>query len=96
MVKPLAVRVGLRDIGENLRHWRKLLKLSQKDLAVRADVSVPTVQRLESGAGASLENLLKVTQALGPLTDVVEATNPWTNSRGQPLASAELEGRSRR
>jgi transcriptional regulator with XRE-family HTH domain len=96
MVKPLAVRAGLRDIGENLRYWRKLLKLSQKELARRADVSVPTVQRLESGAGASVENLLKIAQALGTLPDVVEATNPWTNSRGQLLAAAELEGRNRR
>lgn len=96
MVAPLTIRTGKKQVGENLRYWRRLLHLSQEQLATRADVSEATLSRLESGQGASLENLLKVARALGVLDGLVESTNPWSNERGQLLAGAEIDRRSSR
>lgn len=92
--QPIGVRSAMTQIGENLRHWRRLLHLSRREMARRADVSESTLTRLESGQGASLDNLLKVARALGVLGEVTESTSPWASERGQLLAGAELDRRS--
>ena len=37
--------------SEQLRSARALVKMEQKDLAVRTDISVPTIRRLEGSTG---------------------------------------------
>lgn len=53
-----------RFIGARVRQARLNMNMSQKELASRADISVPTVTRLESGKGSSLETLIKSLRVL--------------------------------
>ena len=64
----------LHAFGEHLRALRKLRGLSQQALADEADISWPTVQRVEAGSqSATLEVLAALAQALGlPLKELVD------------------------
>jgi len=55
----------LQELGSGLRARRIRAELTQEELARRADVSLGTLQHLESGAGANLTSLVKVVRALG-------------------------------
>ena len=56
----------LHAFGEHLRALRKQRGLSQQALADEADISWPTVQRVEAGnQSATLEVLAALAQALG-------------------------------
>ena len=56
----------LHAFGEHLRVLRKQRGLSQQALADEADISWPTVQRVETGSqSATLEVLAALAQALG-------------------------------
>ena len=68
----------LHAFGEHLRALRKQRGLSQQALADEADISWPTVQRVEAGSqSATLEVLAALAQALGvslkELVDLPEA-----------------------
>ena len=68
----------LHVFGEHLRALRKQRGLSQQALADEADISWPTVQRVEAGSqSATLEVLAALAQALGvslkELVDLPEA-----------------------
>ena len=70
--------VLLHAFGEHLRALRKQRGLSQQALADEADISWPTVQRVEAGRqSATLEVLAALAQALGvslpELVDVPQA-----------------------
>ena len=55
----------LHEFGEHLRALRKQRGLSQQALADEADISWPTVQRVEAGSqSATLEVLAALAQAL--------------------------------
>ncbi len=56
-------------IGQRLKEHRLAQNVSQRELARRAGVSVPTVKRLEAGGRGSIEHLLLVAWTLG-LEDV--------------------------
>lgn len=64
----------LHAFGEHLRALRKQRGLSQQALADEADLSWPTVQRVEAGRqSATLEVLAALAQALGiPLLELVD------------------------
>ena len=51
-------------IGQQIRRARLDINITQNELAQRADISVPTIGRLESGNGSSLETLIKVLTVL--------------------------------
>ncbi len=98
MPKPLPpkVRRGQQHIGEHLGVWRRLQRLTASEVADRADVSVSTLARIESGQGASLENLLRVARALGVLDRVVGAFDPYETDVGRMRADEALPTRVRR
>ena len=64
----------LHAFGEHLRALRKQRGLSQQALADEADISWPTVQRVEAGSqSATLEVLAALAQALKiSLTELVD------------------------
>ena len=66
---------GIMAFGLHLRRLRLARKLTQYALADYADISRPTVQRIEKGeTAASLEVLLALAQALKmPLRELVDA-----------------------
>lgn len=92
---PVTVTRGLRDLGGHLRHWRQLNGLTQALLAERADVSVPTVRAIETGAAVSTENLARVLRVLGVLDSVVAAADPLSTDVGRLRADERLPQRVR-
>lgn len=56
----------LKDLGARLRAARLRRRMTQAALAARADVSLPTLRKLEQGEGSSsLATLLHVLEVLG-------------------------------
>lgn len=54
-----------RGIGQEVRDARRAFGWSQTELATRAQVSRPTIARVETGANISTGTLEKVAKALG-------------------------------
>ena len=54
-----------RSIGKRLRDHRLAMNQSQRTVAARAGVSVPTIKRLEATGRGSIEHLLLVAWTLG-------------------------------
>jgi transcriptional regulator with XRE-family HTH domain len=92
---PAPVASGQRRIGEQLETWRKLRQLTVAQVAERAGISRYTVMRLENGEGASMENLLRVTRALGVLDLLVAALDPYSTDLGRLRAQESLPKRVR-
>ena len=92
---PAAVQRSLRQVGEHLRTWRKLRGLTAAEVADRAGLAVTTVQRLENGKGATLENVLRVARALGVMDALATALDPYTTDLGRLRADEALPERVR-
>lgn len=61
----------LTALGARLSLARKRRRMTQRTLASRAGVSVPTLRKLEQGhAGVSLATVLRVLQVLGLAMDI--------------------------
>lgn len=54
-----------RHLGERARAARVAARLTQAELADRANVSVGALKNLESGSGSSTSTLVKVLRAVG-------------------------------
>jgi transcriptional regulator with XRE-family HTH domain len=61
--------------GQEVRRLRNRLRLTQEDLASRANISKSSVQSLERGGGSSLSTLIRVARALGR-TDWLNSFTP--------------------
>ena len=56
---------SLNFIGKNLKKWRKALGLSQEQLAIKSNLSQPTITQMEnSQRGFLRDSLTKTTKAL--------------------------------
>ena len=53
------------QFGRNVRHVRRSSRLTQSQLAARANVSLSALKNLESGHGSSLSSVIRVARALG-------------------------------
>lgn len=53
------------ELGERVRLARKRMRLTQAQLAERANISLSAERALESGAGSTLASFIKVLRALG-------------------------------
>lgn len=58
-----------RGIVERERQCRKVMHISQKDLATRSGVSYASIRRFENSGDISLSSLLKIANALDCLGD---------------------------
>ena len=97
-VKPLppAIRRANRQLGEDVKTWRKLRSLTQTQLADRAGISRGVLSRLENGAeGVSLESFLRVLRALGVLESLTHALDPYESDVGRLRSSEKLPKRIR-
>lgn len=93
---PLPVRRALREVGTNIQAWRKLRGLTQSQLADRAAVARTTLIRLEQDNGnVSLENTLRVLNALGILENLPRAVDPYETDLGRLRADEQLPDRVR-
>lgn len=81
-------------VGDHLRQWRILLGLSQELVAERANISLPTLRRVERGdTGVRLGSFLAVTEVLNLTGRITEATDPLGTDLGR--LRAHLLGRKR-
>jgi transcriptional regulator with XRE-family HTH domain len=97
-VKPLppAIRRANRQLGEDVKTWRKLRSLTQTQLADRAGISRGVLSRLENGGeGVSLESFLRVLRALGVLEILTRALDPYESDVGRLRSGEELPKRIR-
>jgi transcriptional regulator with XRE-family HTH domain len=84
------------DIGEHLRTWRKLQRLTIAQVAERAGVARATVSRLEHGDTAvGFEVVLNVARALGVLDQLVRSVDPYETDLGRARADEALPQRVR-
>ena len=91
--KPIALRKGLTDVGAGLSEWRRLLGLTVTELSLRSEVSASTITRIETGEGASLENVLRIANAMGVLNRAVQGFDPWEDDRGRQLIANHIPKR---
>lgn len=92
---PVAVVHAQRRMGEDLATWRRLRRLTAAQVADRAGISRYTVMRLESGEGATMENLLRVARALGVLDSLTTALDPYRTDVGRMRSEEALPERVR-
>ncbi|MGH2873841.1 MAG: helix-turn-helix transcriptional regulator [Solirubrobacteraceae bacterium] len=92
---PLPVQRSLRTLGDHASAWRKLRGLTQPQLAERAGISPQTVRNLEKGRSVSVENLLRISRALGLLDQLAEAIDPLNSDLGRLRADERLPQRVR-
>ncbi len=93
---PAPVRRALADVADDVRSWRKLRGLTQKQLVERAGVTHTTLRRLEHGqGGVSLENFLRILRALGVVDSVHRALDPYESDIGRLRADELLPQRVR-
>jgi transcriptional regulator with XRE-family HTH domain len=59
-------------IGEACKLLRKSNNLSREDLAEMLDVSSTTIQNIENGKNATLDNILKVANHFGLLQSIIK------------------------
>lgn len=53
-----------QEIGKLIKYYRKAQKLSQKDLAEKAQLSQPAVSNIEKGIGGTLGTIEAIMRAL--------------------------------
>lgn len=92
---PAPVRRALAELGEDFASWRRLRELTIAQVAERADVTRGTVSRLENGAGATLENTLRIARALGLLDELAGAVDPYASDVGRLRSEQALPQRVR-
>jgi len=93
---PLSVRRAQRSLADSIATWRKLRGLTQAHLAERADVSRGVVRRIEAAdGGVSVENLLRISRALGIQDLLTEALDPLASDIGRLRSEEELPRRVR-
>lgn len=89
--RPLALLS--RELGQRLAAYRLSRNLRQEDVAESAGVSRGVLVRLETGAGGTIDSLLRVLKALG-IEDRVLLLAP--NPRLSPLDPKSVEGGRKR
>jgi transcriptional regulator with XRE-family HTH domain len=67
----------LQELGHQIRRARIAAEMTQSDLALRADIALSAVRKLEGGGGSSLITLVACVRALG-LTSWLETLCPDT------------------
>lgn len=81
-------------LGQSMRQWRIMLGLSQELAAERADISVPTLRRIERGdPGAKLGSVLALAGVLGIDRLLTDAADPLNTDLGR--MRAHMIGRQR-
>lgn len=99
MSRPLPHRVvrAAEELGEHLRTWRKLQRLTIEQVAERAGVTRNTVSRLEHGdPSVGIDVVLNVARALGVLDQLVRSIDPYETDLGRARADEILPKRVRR
>jgi len=89
------VQRSSRAIGDHLKRQRKLMGLTTQIVAERADITLPTLRKIESGEPVRSEALLSVLNVLGLLDSIVAASDPFNTDVGRLRADEILPTRVR-
>ena len=86
---------SLSSVGSALRHWRRLYKWTQLDLALAADVSARHISFIETGrAEPTREMLLLLAETMGLLPEqknsLLSAAGYISDPLSEPVESAEI------
>ena len=92
----IAVRHGLRKLGQDIRDARRRRGLPASVVADRAFTSRPTLQRVERGdASVGIGIYAAVLQALGLLDSLSQVADPAHDPVGVAMATEKLPQRIR-
>lgn len=73
----------LKQFGDSVRRWRKLLNLTAEMVAERAGITRDTLRAIEQGEGGPrLENVVAVLRVLDVMPKVLDAVEPMNSDRG--------------
>jgi transcriptional regulator with XRE-family HTH domain len=79
------------ELGHRLKNRRLALRMTQEELAARADLNVGTIKNLEAkAAGSTLDTLIRIASALG-VSDQFETlfvSRPKSISQMEQVATA--------
>lgn len=81
-------------LGERLKKQRLIQNLTQTELASRAGSGVSTIARIQSGQGGTIDNLIKITIALGLINEFAELFNPPPKNIQAVIAQQDLRQRA--
>jgi|CXWJ01.1.fsa_nt_gi transcriptional regulator with XRE-family HTH domain len=96
LIRERRIGAAMDTIGDQLRVFRKLQKLTQQQIAERAGLTRGTVARLENGDDSvTMSSFLSVCRALGVLDMLVGSLNPYATAIGRAQATRELPKRIR-
>ncbi|MFP5253930.1 MAG: helix-turn-helix transcriptional regulator [Actinomycetes bacterium] len=88
---------ALAVTGERVSQWRRLLGLTQQQVAERAGISRGAVVRIEAGdPGPSVDTFFRVLNALHIADQVTDALDPMRTAVGMARAEEKLPRRVRR
>lgn len=85
-----------RLLAERLRAERLRREWKQETLAERSGVSLPTIRRYERTGRTSIENLLKLSHALGRLDEFADLLKPPPASSIDDLAARTVSAPKRK
>jgi len=83
------------SLGEQFRLLRIQADLEQKELALKASVSLGALKNLENGKGSSLRTIIKITRALDR-TDWLEALAPKVSVRPMQMLKGQATDSARK
>lgn len=77
--------VSIKDIkvtiGNTCKAYRKAHDLTREELAEVLDISRATIQNIENGKNATLDNVLKIANHFGLLAPILKSINQATNDQ---------------
>ena len=82
----------MAEIGGRIAQHRLNRNLTQKELASKAGISVPTVTRIEAGESSQLTNLIRILRVLG-LAENLDSLIP--DIPASPIQQLKLKGKTR-
>jgi transcriptional regulator with XRE-family HTH domain len=85
----------IQMLAARLKQYRLLRNMTQKELALAADVGNSTVQRLENGQSISLEFFIKIVMALGAAQELSPLFAQKVSSIAELEQDTQLKQRQR-
>lgn len=71
-------------IGSVCQQQRKAHDLSRDELAVALDISATTIQNIENGKNATLDNILKIANHFGLLSNIHDSLDGFSETEDNP------------
>ncbi len=84
----------LAELGQRLAQMRVNLNLTQADTAEQAGLSKPTLERIEAGKSARMDNMIRLLRVLG-LLELLDQLIPEPGPRPLDLLKRHGKGRKR-